>query len=116
MLKGYEILSCDEEPAYRYRLDVSTLIQSSSELAVVQLNPSTANSTKADPTIGKVSMWAKNNDFGRITFLNLFAIRSADPNDLIDKPYATLVGSRNDSVSTSVLVSATTVVFAWGKI
>ncbi len=116
MPKEYEILSCDEEPSYRYRLDVSTLIQSPRELAIVQLNPSTANGTKSDPTIGKVSCWAKERDFGRVTFLNLFGIRTAYPNELVGKAYEVLVGTRNDAVSQSVLGSADTIVFAWGKV
>jgi len=36
MPKEYEIVFCDEA-SYRYRLDVSTLIQSPRELAIVQL-------------------------------------------------------------------------------
>lgn len=116
MNKEYQILSCDEELSYRYRLDVSTLIKNSNRLAIVQLNPSTANGTKADPTIGKVSYWARENGIGRVTFLNLFAIRTAYPNELIGKTYETLVGSRNNDVSQLVFSSADTIVFAWGKI
>jgi hypothetical protein len=116
MPKEYKILSCDEEPSYRYRLDVSTLIQSSRELAIVQLNPSTANGEKSDPTIGKVSKWAKQNRFGNVRFLNLFAFRAPDPDQLIGKPYEILVGPRNDAVSQVVLRSADTIVVAWGQV
>jgi hypothetical protein len=116
MPKEYQILSCDEEPSYRYQLEVSTLIQSPNGLAIVQLNPSTANGTKSDPTIGKVSCWAKEHNFGRITFLNLFGLRAAHPDELIGKPYDVLVGPRNDAVTQSVLIPSGTIVFAWGNV
>jgi hypothetical protein len=111
----YKIVDCDEVPSYRYRLDVTTCIQSSAELAILQLNPSTADGTKADPTIGKVSCWAKENNFGRVIFLNLFGFRTAKPSDLIGKSYADLVGTRNDSVTESVLRATETIIFAWGE-
>jgi hypothetical protein len=51
--KEYEILpsECDEEPSYRYRLVVSTLMQSSKRLIIVQLNPSKGSATRSDPTM-----------------------------------------------------------------
>jgi hypothetical protein len=116
MAKLYQILLCDEEPSYRYRLDVSTLLQSSKGLAIVQLNPSTADATKSDPTIGKVSYWAREHGFGCVTFLNLFAIRTAHPKELVGKPYEVLVGPRNDAVTRPVLSAADTIIFAWGKV
>jgi hypothetical protein len=37
----------------------------SKQLAVVQLNPSTADTTKSDATVGKVSYWTREHAFGR---------------------------------------------------
>ena len=107
---------CDESPGYRYRLDVSTGIASEKRLVVIQLNPSTANAANSDPTIGKVSYWAREHDFGHVTFLNLFAVRTPHPSNLIGQPYNALVGPRNDAVTQSVLSDADTIIFAWGKL
>lgn len=116
MRKEYQIESCKESPGYRYQLDVRTGISSPRQLVVVQLNPSTADSSKSDPTIGKVSYWAREKDFGRITFLNLFARRTTYPHELIGQSYDELVGPCNDAVWTAVFSDATTVVFGWGRI
>jgi hypothetical protein len=116
MLKDYQIESCMESPGYRYRLDVSTGIPSRSQLVVVQLNPSTADGAKSDPTIGKVSYWAREQAFWHVTFINLFAVRTAHPTRLFGKRYAALVGPRNDAVTQSVLESADVVIFAWSGI
>ena len=116
MTKDYTIAHCDEEPHYRYLLGVQTSNKTSNVAAVVQLNPSTANAFKSDPTIGKVSCWAAMSGFGRVIFLNLFAIRGADPASLIGKPYVNLVGTRNNSVCTAAFQQASTIIFAWGGI
>jgi hypothetical protein len=113
MPKDYTIAFCDEEPSYRYLLNVQTGANASNIAAVVQLNPSTADSSKSDATIGKVSCWAAENHFGRILFLNLFGIRGTDPASLIGKPYLQLVGPRNDVVSIAAFQQAGTIIFAW---
>ncbi len=114
MLKDYQIEPCDESPGYRYRLDVLTASRSTKRLVVVQLNPSTANTTKSDPTIGKVSFWALEHGFRHITFLNLFARRTPYPDELIGQPYEVLVGTRNDAVTKAAFSNADNVIFAWG--
>ncbi|MDB6112705.1 MAG: hypothetical protein JWR69_4455 [Pedosphaera sp.] len=116
MPKDYRIESCEESPGYRYRLDVSTGIQSQNRLVVVQLNPSTADATKSDPTIGKVSYWAREHEFGHVTFLNLFAFRTVHPTQLVGQRYAAIVGPRNDAVTRSALKTADNLIFAWGRI
>lgn len=52
-------------------------------LAVVMLNPSTADACDDDPTIRKVVGFAKRAKFGRVEVLNLFALRATDPKVLI---------------------------------
>lgn len=49
----------------------------------IGLNPSTANETQADPTITKVTKIAYHNGFGGLYMLNLFAIVSSDPDDIL---------------------------------
>jgi hypothetical protein len=116
MSKEYQIESCDESPGYRYRLDVRSGITNPRQLVVVQLNPSTADKTKSDPTIGKASYWAREQEFGCITFLNLFARRTTYPRELIGQTYGVLVGPDNDATCAAAFADATTVIFAWGQI
>jgi hypothetical protein len=116
MPKNYHISSCDESPDYRYRLDVSTDIDCQKRLAVIQLNPSKANATHSDPTIGKVSYWACEHEFGHVAFINLFALRSPDPSKLIGQSYDILVGPRNVVLTKSALSDADTIIFAWGRL
>jgi hypothetical protein len=116
MSKDYTIIYCDEEPSYRYLLDVQTGARTAKIAAVVQLNPSTADSAKSDPTIGKVSCWAAANGFGCVLFLNLFGIRGTNPASLIGRSYLQLVGPRNDAVSAAAIQHTGTIIFAWGDI
>jgi hypothetical protein len=110
-------MDCEEAPGYRYRLEVSTRLNNSKRLVVIQLNPSTANGKKSDPTIGKVSLWAKENGFGKVAFLNLFAYRSPDPDALAGLEYDILVGPKNDHFTRITLApKEVTVVCAWGRV
>lgn len=51
-------------------------------LVVIGLNPSTADETKDDPTIRRCVGFAKSWGFNSLFMLNLFALRSTDPNAL----------------------------------
>ena len=52
-------------------------------LIVVMLNPSTADAIVNDPTIIRVINFAKKFGFGGVLVLNLFALRSMYPKDLL---------------------------------
>lgn len=116
MARDYKIISCDEDPDYRYVLDVTTGHSGSHVAAIVQLNPSKADASRSDATIGKTSRWAAQNQVSRVLFLNLFALRGTDPNSLLGKPFSDLVGPRNDAASTAALKQADTIIVAWGGI
>ena len=47
----------------RWLLEVELTDTSGPPLVVVQMNPSTANNSKSDPTVGKVESWARKNGF-----------------------------------------------------
>lgn len=115
MSRQYSIVGCCEVRGYRYRLDVSTASPSAKRVLVVQLNPSTANSLKSDPTIGKVSIWAYEKGFAAITFVNLFAKRTPHPNELVGT-YSEVSGPRNDDTLRAAIREADVIVLAWGKI
>lgn len=53
-------------------------------LPIVMLNPSTADETNNDPTIGRCIEFAKRECYGAIHVVNMFAIRATNPAELRD--------------------------------
>ena len=100
-----EVLRCIEHGNYRFVLEVKPrgAVKSNKRLLVIMKNPSTADSTKSDPTIGKVEAWAKRHGYGTVIVLNLFALRSAYPSDLNILSYKDTVGNKNDDYILSEL-------------
>ena len=97
------VIECLADPLehYRYRLCVELAprdTQPGAHLVVILKNPSAADATRRDPTVGKVEAWARRQGFARVTYLNLFAWRSPHPHRLNALPYAQAVGAENDGV------------------
>lgn len=63
-------------------------------MVFVMLNPSTADAEVDDPTIRRCISFAKREGCGRMSVLNLFALRSTDPKELKKHPKPT--GPDND--------------------
>lgn len=80
-------------------------------LAIIGLNPSTADETEDDPTIRRCISFAQRDGYGAIVMLNLFAYRSTDPKQLskVDDP----IGPNNDGVLRRH-TEGRFVVLAWG--
>jgi hypothetical protein len=105
---------------YRYTL-TRTWDASLPPMVFVMLNPSTADATQDDPTItrirrralrdaylGRRTVW-----FGRLIVVNLFALRSTDPNGL--RYHLHPEGPDNDAYILSAgQVPGAVVVAAWG--
>ena len=66
---------------YRYQLH-RQLGSHPSAVTFVMLNPSTADAYKNDPTVARCMDFALRWDFGRLIVVNLFALRSTDPQGL----------------------------------
>lgn len=112
---GYKLGKCQLEPPYRYSLVADTDCKSEYKLIVIQCNPSDATNKRSDPTVGKVAVWAEALGFGRVFFLNLFALISSQPTVLVENSYEQIVGPRNDEMLLSRLESKNcTVILAWG--
>lgn len=102
---------------YRYQLtrtfDGGTI---AFPLVVVMLNPSTADATVDDPTIRRVSGFARAWGHRGMLVLNLFALRSTDPSAL--RTDADPVGPENDETLRLALEAARNVdapvLAAWG--
>lgn len=76
----------------------------------IMLNPSTADAFNDDPTIRRCVRFARREGFGGIRVLNLFALRSPDPQVLRSHPDP--VGASNDRFISEW--AAAPAVAAWG--
>lgn len=77
----------------------------------IGLNPSTANETEADPTITRVTNFARYWGYGGFYMMNLFGIVSSKPEILLTDPDP--VGD-NDQWLDEIAIKCDRIVFAWG--
>ncbi len=94
---------------YRYALS-RTWDAARPPLAVLMLNPSTADAFQLDPTIRRCISRAKGVGYGGLEVRNLFAFRATKPADMLAA--ADPVGPENDDAIRQVL--ELTIVAAWG--
>jgi len=82
-------------------------------LVFLMCNPSTADETDNDQTVERCQRRARRMGYGGVIVLNLFALRSTDPDVLyeVEDP----VGPDNDAVIRDVCSRASMVICAWGK-
>ena len=100
---------------YRYFLEVRIAEEPTRTLTVILKNPSTASAERSDPTVGKVEAWARKNKFGRIRYVNLFALRSPYPEELNAHSNRVMVGAENDAWIKRSLDGADVALAAWGN-
>lgn len=104
------ISSCGQ---YRYMLSrEGDLTAQRGPVVFIMLNPSTADATLDDPTIRRCRGFAQTWGCNGIKVLNLYALRSTDPNGLW--AHEDPVGPENDNWLTRIALSAEEVVCAWG--
>lgn len=81
----------------------------------IMLNPSTADSEKDDPTIGRCVNFAKASRYERIEVVNLFAYRTKSPKVLKALTHEhDPVGFRNQQTIEKAAQEAGIIVLAWG--
>jgi hypothetical protein len=109
------VLRCEPAQPTQYRYLLSVQLGAGRALTVILKNPSQADATRRDPTVGKVEAWARRQGFGTVTYLNLFAYRSPYPAALNALAYAEAVGPDNDATLQRALAMAQVVVAGWGN-
>ena len=102
----------DQTRTYRYTLR-RIWDEGSAPVVWIMLNPSTADETDDDRTIGRCVAFAQTWGAGGIVVCNLFAFRSRDPEDLWTA--ADPVGPENDETLRREAVGAQMVIAAWGE-
>lgn len=80
--KDAYISSCG---GYRYRLE-RWWDESKPPCLFVMLNPSTADASNDDPTIRRCIAFAKSWGYGGIWVVNLFALRTPSPKEMMENP------------------------------
>jgi hypothetical protein len=100
---------------YRYNLERSFKYGKHGEhktVAVVMVNPSTADAVRDDHTIKKLTGFARTHAWKRIIVVNLFAYRATDVSDLgrVQDP----VGPHNDDYIRQAFEEADQIIVAWG--
>lgn len=95
-----------------YRYTLGRHWEEARPLVWVMLNPSTADATVDDPTIRRCIGFAQAWGYSGIHVVNLFALRSKDPSDLLRHPDP--VGPENLEHVEAALAWAPFVIAAWG--
>lgn len=121
-MKGWALFSPCER--YRYRLtrewDPEPGLfevqrgEAGGFVAFLMLNPSTADATILDPTVRKCVTYAKAWGFAGLQVVNLFALRSTDPQALYEDGLD-IVGPENDAHIRTVADISDLVVLAYGQ-
>lgn len=113
MKKGADISPCGE---YRYRLWRQWT--PGRRVVWIMLNPSTADASLDDPTIRRCMGFTKEWGIGGIEVINLFALRSSSPKDLLT--HGSPMGIHNDHIIMEALCTAKVVsgnvIAAWGAL
>ena len=81
-------------------------------MAVVMLNPSTADEQQDDPTVARCVRRAQRLGYAALDVLNLFALRATDPRKL--REVVDPIGPHNDEIVRVHAQDAAMVVCAWG--
>lgn len=101
-------------PCGTWRYELPREWGNGNRLVVVMLNPSTADAEKDDPTIRRVIGFAKSHGFGNLLVLNIFALRSTDPDGL--RVAQDPVGPDNDAhIHEALSRPGTPALAAWGS-
>ncbi len=85
-------------------------------LAVIGLNPSTANETNDDPTIRRCIGFAERLGYDGLVMLNLFSYRATDPEEMMaaEDPVGPRTKNTFEHVFTDMFSEVPAVLCAWG--
>lgn len=102
----------DTTGQYRYMLWREWDLQAPG-IGFVMLNPNRADAVIDDPTIRRCVGFAKAWGYGRLEVMNLFAYRTAQPQEL--RQVSDPIGVENDAYLISLSDRVERIVFAWGN-
>ena len=109
MNKGANI---SEDKKYRYSL-YRIWDDALPKVAIIGLNPSTADENIDDPTIKRCIEFVKEWGYGGFYMLNLFAFRATDPSELTKTEDP--IGNENSNIILDIISKVEKVICAWGN-
>lgn len=109
-MKKDAILS--EDRKYRYVLS-RIWDERKPKVMIIGLNPSTADETEDDPTLGRCVDFADSWGYGGVYMLNLFAFRATKPKDMFNASEP--IGEENDTYLKNYANKVDKIVCAWGN-
>jgi hypothetical protein len=83
------------------------------EVTFIGLNPSTATGSIDDPTIRRCIGYAKRWGFGRLSVINLFALKTTQPKKLLAHPHP--IGRENDYWIQKITLTSDLNIVCWGN-
>lgn len=101
-------------PCGRYRYLLQRRWGDGPEMAVIMLNPSTADAEQDDPTIRRLYGFASAHGYSAISVANCYAWRAAKPADMWAAPREEIVGPEND-MWLGVVATLPLRMVAWGN-
>jgi hypothetical protein len=102
----------DQTGAYRYLL-WRVWDRSAPQVAFAMLNPSTADASRNDPTIRRCIQFAQAWGYGGLRVVNLFAYRTAHPQEL--RRAIAPIGLENDAYILKTAAQVDRLILAWGN-
>ncbi len=109
---GTAVFSAESTPVYRYALTRTWGEPGGAHAVAALLNPSTADAGADDPTLRRITAFARREGFVGAVVANLFALRSPDPGALVGHPDP--VGAHNDAVLDLLAAQGAPVIAGWG--
>ena len=108
---------CLIEDGHRYYLIKDLNINNGHKLIIIQKNPSTANGNRSDPTAGKVIKWAKEHNFGKVIFLNLFSYIASNATMINNNNFQNIKNKKTDDWLSMLIKNNPNaiIVAAWGN-
>ena len=100
-----------------YLIEDVNVAKHDSNLIVIQKNPSWANGKKSDSTAGKVLKWAREHNFGKVIFLNLFSYITSKADILDNNNLQFFIHTETDGYIRKFIEEnpSATIVAAWGN-
>ncbi len=104
------VLSTDKKYRYILKRIWDDKLQ---KVAIIGLNPSTADAKNDDPTIKRCIEFVKSWGYGGFYMLNLFAFRATNPKEIykVNNP----VGEENEKHILEIISKVEKVICAWGN-
>ena len=106
------IFSNEKNSKYRYLLECNWNDELD-KVTFIMINPSVADFEICDPTLNRCVRFSKSWGFGGMKIVNLFALVSTDPRELL--AHENPVGEENDHYILEAIKNSSQIILSWGE-